>query len=233
MYSKDYELRYSDMDTSCNIKKSAVIDLLQDVSINHANSVGLDHDKFESVCVACLLANWRIKFLKPLIPFECVTVKTGIMKITKCETYRKYEIWQNGECKVVATALWFMVNTQTMRISRMTEELFSVFECVTEEDNNLPCDKLRPEENAEFIGSTTVEKRDLDSNNHMNNVKSVEVALNRVPQDYDFCEIQVKYRKELKEGEAISVYGKDIENGLYREIRNANGDVCVLIYTND
>ena len=223
MYSKDYELRYSDMDTNCNIKKSAVMDLLQDVSINHANSVGLDHDKFESVCVACLLANWRIKFIKPLTPFEGVTVKTGIMKITKCETYRK----------VVATALWFTVNTQTMRISRMTEELFSVFECVTEEDNNLPCDKLRPEENTEFIGSTTVEKRDLDSNNHMNNVKSVEVALNRVPQNYEFCEIQVKYRKELKEGEAISVYGKDMENGLYREIRNANGDVCVLIYIND
>ena len=232
MYSKNYELRYSDMDTNCNIKKSAVIDLLQDVSIMHANSVGLDHDKFESIHIACLLANWRIKYIKPLIPFETVTVKTGIMKITKCETYRKYEIWQNGECIVIATALWFTVNTETMKISRMTEELFSVFECVTEEDNNLPCDKLRPEENTEFIGSTTVEKRDLDSNNHMNNVKSVEVALNRVPENYEFSEIQVKYRKELKDGETISVYGKETENGLYREIRNENKDVCVLISIN-
>ena len=229
MYSKNYELRYSDMDTNCNIKKSAVIDLLQDISIMHANSVGLDHEKFESLHIACLLANWRIKYIKPLIPFETVTVKTGIMKVTMCETYRKYEIWQGDECKVLATALWFTVNTETMRISRMTEELFSVFECVTEEDNDLPCYKLRQVENAELIGSTVVEKRDLDSNNHMNNVKSVEVALNRVPENYEFSEIQVKYRKELKEGETIKVYGKAEENGLYREIRNGNDDVCILI----
>lgn len=232
MYSKDYELRYSDMDRGCNIKKSAVIDLLQDVAIMHANSVGLDHEKFESVSVACLLASWRIKFIKPLIPYEKVTVKTGIMKITKCEAYRKYEVWQNGECKVVATAVWFTVNTEKMRIARVTEELFTAFESVSEEDNNLPCEKLKPAENTEYIGKSVVEKRDLDTNNHMNNVKSVEVALNRMPEDFEFSELQVKYRKELKEGEIIKVYGNADGEKLCYELRNENDDLCVLICAN-
>ena len=217
------------MDANCNVKKSTVIDLLQDVSIEHSNSVGLDRFKYETLGIACLLAGWHIKYISSLVPFQSVTVKTGIMKISKCETYRKYEIWQNSECKVIATALWFTVNTQTMKICRNTEEIFSVFECITEEDNNLSCDKLRPRENAEFMGSTTVEKRDLDSNNHMNNVKSVEVALNRIPEDYDFSEIQVKYRKELKVGETISVHCKKTEKGFYLEIRNADNDICVII----
>lgn len=230
MFEKNYELRYSDMDRKGEIKKSAVIDLLQDISIAHSNFVGLDSAKYAELRIACLLANWNVKFLKSLVPYEEVTVKTGITKLTKFETYRKYEIWQCGECKVIATALWFTVNTETMRICRDTEQIFSVFECVTEEDNNLPCDKLRPLENAEYIGETTVEKRDLDTNNHMNNVKSVEVALNRMPEDFDLSQIQVKYRKELKEGETVKIFSRKTQEELYLELRNDNNDICVLIY---
>ena len=228
MFEKNYELRYSDMNRKGRIKKSAVIDLLQDVSIIHSNSVGLDGKKYAELKIACLLANWRIRFLEELTPYETVTVKTGIMKLTRCETYRKYEIWQNGVCKVIATGLWFTVNTETMRISRDTEKIFSVFECVTEEDNNLVCDKLRPLENTVFIGETIVEKRDLDTNNHLNNVKSVEVVLNRIPDDFEFTEIQVKYRKELKSGEVIKLYASEDNFGY--ELKNSEDETCVLVY---
>ena len=139
-------------------------------------------------------------------------------------------MWQDGECKVVATAIWFTVNTEKMRIARVTEELFTAFESVSEEDNNLPCEKLRPVENAEYVGKTVVEKRDLDTNNHMNNIKSVEVALNHMPENLEFSELQVKYRKELKEGETIKVFRSIDGDNICFELRNENDDLCVLIY---
>ena len=227
MFSKGYELRYSDRDCDGKIKISSVIDLLQDVSIAHSDSVGLDDAKYRELRIACLLANWRIKFIKNIVPSKSVTVKTGIMKLTSLETYRKYEVWQNGECAVIATALWFTVNTETMRICRDTEKIFSVFECVTEEDNNLPCDKLRLLENAICIGGTTVEQRDIDTNKHMNNVKSIEVALNYISKA-DIEEIQVKYRKEIKWGKEIKIYADEKNSQL--EIRNSKEEVCVLLY---
>ena len=94
----------------------------------------------------------------------------------------------------------------------------------------MTCSKLKPLENVEFIGKTTVEKRDLDTNNHMNNVKSVEVALNRMPEGFEFSEIEVKYRKELKLGENIKIFSKINEDVAYYEIRNENDDLCVLFY---
>ena len=230
MFEKNYELRYSDMDENGKIKQSAVVDLLQDVSIIHSNSVGLDSKKYAEFRIACLLAGWRIKFLEALVPYETVTVKTGIMRLTKFETCRKYEIWQKGECKVIATGLWFTVNTETMKISGDTEKFFSVFECVNEEDNNFPCMKLRPLEDADFVGETTVEKGDLDTNNHMNNVKSVDVMLNRMPCGFEFSELQVKYRKELKVGEKIKIYTKVDNGGVHSQIHNENDEPCVLIF---
>lgn len=228
MFEKNYELRYSDTDFCGNVKKSAIIDLLQDISIIHSNSVGLDKNKFAQGQLACLLSGWRICFKKPLVLYETVTVKTGIMKITGCEIYRRYEIWQNGQLKVAATGLWFTVNTETMRIARIGEDFFGAFGNDFEYDNNLPCKRLSPVENAVFIGEAIVEKRDLDTNRHMNNVKSIDVFLSHMPDDFDFSEIQVKYRKELKAGDNFKIYA-NMEKGGF-EIRNSTQDICVLIY---
>ena len=231
MFIKEYELRYSDIDNCGKIKTSTVLDLLQDISIAHADYVGLDSQKFRSVSVACLLAGWRVRFIKPLDDRKKVTVRTGLMNTTKCEATRKYEIWQNDECKVIATGVWFTVNTEKMKIARVVDELFAVFESVSEEDNHLPCAKLKPEEGAVLLGETCVQRRDLDTNNHMNNVKSVEEVLNFVPDNFEISELQVKYRKELKAGEPIKIYGKQMDNGYYYEIQNENNDFCVLVYT--
>ena len=229
MFVKEYELRYSDTDKNGSVKTSTVLDLLQDISIAHAESVGLGSEKFKSISVACLLAGWRVRFIKPIEISAPVTIKTGLMNITKCEANRKYEIWQKGEQKIVATALWFTVNTEKMRIARVVEELFTVFESTSEEDNNLPCAKLKPEPDLNFLGETKVEKRYLDTNNHMNNVKSVETVLNFMPDGFVISELHVKYRKELKPDETIKIYGKHTDEGICFEIKNADDQPCVLV----
>lgn len=230
MFVKEYELRYSDIGNNGKIKTSTVLDLLQDISIAHADSVGLGTEKFKFLSIACLLASWRVKFVKPVDVHGRVIVKTGITGTTKCEATRKYEIWQGDECKIIASALWFTVNTEKMRIARVVEEMFTAFESVSEEDNNFPCAKLKPMEDVELLGETIVEKRDLDTNNHMNNVKSVEEILNFLPENLEISELQVKYRKELKADEIIKIFGKQTEAGYYYEILNGNDEPCVLVY---
>ena len=54
---------------------------------------------------------------------------------------------------------------------------------------------------------------------------------NFVPDNFEISELQVKYRKELKAGEPIKIYGKQMDNGYYYEIQNENNDFCVLVYT--
>lgn len=230
MFVKEYELRYSDIARNGKLKTSTVLDLLQDISIAHADYVGLGTKRLKELSLACLLAGWRICFLKQIDIKTKIIVKTGIMDVTKCEAYRKYEIWQNNECKVTATATWFTVNTEKMRIARVTQELFSVFESVSEEDNNFPCVNLRPVKDMDFLDETIVKKRDLDTNNHMNNVKSVEIALDFVPEVFEFSELQVKYRKELKMDEKIKIYGTVSGGEAWLEIRNEKDDPCVLVH---
>lgn len=230
MFCKDYEFRYSDKSVDGKIKVSAVIELLQDISIAHSDSVGLDEQKFKSLSTAFLLASWRIKFCADIDANKNVTVKTGLSKITRCETYRIYEIWQSGKCVVKASAVWFTVNTEKMRIIRMADEIASALQGSMEEDNNLPCLKLKPSENSEYCDCTTVRKSDLDTNNHMNNVKSAELALGYVPAGNVFSEICIRYKKELKEFDKVEVYTSRNQLGFDTELRK-NGESCVLVHT--
>ena len=158
-----------------------------------------------------------------------VTIKTGIMEFKRCESIRKYEIWQEGKCKIVATAVWFTVDTDSMKIIRIPEVLSSAYENINEDDNGLKCTKLRPSGDAIFLCESIVSKRDLDTNNHVNNVKSVEMILNYLPDDFDIFELKVKYSRELKKDEHIKFYTKLADNEFYCELKNSSDEVCVIV----
>ena len=138
MFSKEYSFLYGDLDNKFNIKISTVLDILQDISILHSDFVGFSLEKLYSMNIAWLLKGWRIRFLSKLDFNNSVTVKTGIMRTNKFESVRKYEIWQNGVCKVIATAEWFTVDTQKMSLAKTPPELHEAFESINEQDNNLP-----------------------------------------------------------------------------------------------
>jgi len=229
LFSKEYSFRYSDRDINGNIKISSVIDLLQDISVSHTDAVGLTVEKLQAIPCAFLLEGWRISLNCNLDPYKKATVKTGIMSFQRCQSLRKYEIWQEGICKIIATAVWFPVDTDKMKIIRAPEETISAYESVNEEDNGLKYMKLRPADDSILSGEMTVEKRDLDTNNHMNNMKSAEAALSFFPDDFEIGELRVRYCKEIKRNDKISFFTKLYENTFFCEMKNENDEVCVLI----
>lgn len=229
MFVKNYEFRYGDLNKNGNIKISTVLDILQEAAILHSADVGYDSDKLAEMKIAWLLEGWRVRFDAHLNNKSAVTVKTGIMTLKSCESNRGYEVWQDGICKVVATADWFTVNTEKMRITRIPAECIDAFDKVDEPDNGLMFERFKPEAEIESVDTRTVEKRDIDTNNHMNNVKSVEILLDYLPDGFDVKELAVRYRKELVAGENITVCRKETENGFILELKNDSGDACVMM----
>lgn len=231
MFSKEYHFKYSDLDSRGCVKLSTVIDLLQDVSILHSAEVGYDLAKMQEISLAMLLRGWRIKLSEPLNHSLPAEFRTGIMKVQRCDVMRKYEILQEGRVKGIATAGWFSFDTDKKTIIRVPEEINSTYDTIDEPDNGFPLARLRPQDDMEFAGEFTVTKRDLDTNNHMNNVKSVEAALDWFPDENDFTELQVVYVKELRKGDRVSVFVKNDSLGFTAELRSEGGSVCVIVRT--
>lgn len=229
MFTKEYSFRYSDVDCFEKIKVSTIIDILQDISLIHSGAAGYPRDKLVSMSIAWLLLGWRIKFLSPIDKNTPIKVSTGVMSVRKFEARRKYEIYQNGECKVIATAVWFTVNLKEMKITRPPEEIYECYESINETDNGLEFTRLRPKKLADSIGSFKVERRDIDTNKHMNNVRSVETALDFLPENMNIKELCVTYRRSLHFDEKVSVRTEHTENEYYTELVNSDNEPCVLL----
>ena len=229
MFSKNYSFKYSDLDNTGNIKLITIMDLLQDVSIFHSASVGYTLPKMKEISIAMLLRGWRVKFKEPVsfdIPAE---VKTGIVKTQRCDVIRKYEIWQNDKCKAVGSAHWFSFDFSKERIVRIPDEIIDAYDCINEDDNNLPILNLRPNSDAKLCGETTITKKYLDTNNHVNNVKSIEIALDYLPDNFNVSEMSVIYQKELHLGDKVLVHTQSTSEGLAVELRNQKDEPCVLL----
>ena len=229
MFSKEYHFKYGDIDFSGGVKLAAVLELLQDVSILHSAYVGYDLAKMQEISLAMLLRGWRIRLSEPLIHTLPAEFRTGIMKVQRCDVIRKYEILQEGRVKGIATAGWFSFDTYKKTIIRVPEEINSTYDTIDEPDNGFPLVRLRPSEDMEFAGEFTVRKRDIDTNNHMNNVKSVEAALDWFPDENDFSELQVVYLRELHRDDTVSVFVNNDSGGFTAQLRNKNGEVCVIV----
>lgn len=229
MFKKDYEFRYSDLNAKNQIKPTAVVDLLQDISICHSEHAGLGAVKMKEMKTACLLEGWRIRFCAPIDPHKKVVVSTGITDVTACEILRRYEIHQTGELKVSASAVWFTVNTEKMRIMRVPSAFKTEFECISEPANDLPFERFKPETEIKIFDRFKVQSRDLDTNHHVNNMKSAEIGLCLLPADFNISELTIRYRKELSINDEIVLCKKKTDYGYCCELKNRDGDACVLL----
>ncbi len=229
MFSKNYSFKYSDLDNTGHVKTSTIMDLLQDVSIFHSASVGYTLPKMKEMSIAMLLRGWRVNFSEPVSFDSPTTVKTGIVKVQRCEVIRKYEIIQDNKCKGTGTACWFSYDFSKQRIVRMPEELTEAYDNINEEPNNLPILNLRPSPDAKLAGTTVITKKYLDTNNHVNNVKSIEIALDYLPENFTIKELSVIYQKEMHLGDKVLVYTDQADGGFTAELRNDEGEPCVLV----
>lgn len=229
MYSRTYLLRYSDLDNKSKVRISTIIDLLQDVSISHSTYVGYGLKRLQDMSLAILLRGWRIKVLDQINHEKEVIATTGISKVQRCEVTRRYSIIQDNEEMVKATASWFFYDSSKGEIIRAPQSVNESFESLDEPDNGMPIKRICREEDMSLVAVCPVQRHNLDTNNHMNNVKSVELALDYMPEKFDASEYNVLYHKELKSDDTINVYIKTYQDKVVIELRNQADEVCVLV----
>lgn len=227
VFVKEYSFRYGDLDKNGNVKIGAILDVLQDVAGCHSTSVGYSREKLLSESVAWLLQGWRVKTVKPLLYEQPVKVITGIMNVKKFTLERRYEMWQDGELKVSATADWFTVDINKMRPILVPDEILEGYDTINEEDNGLPFTKLRFNDTLDFVRKFEVSERDLDQNQHVNNAKSAEIVTDGV---FEYpSELHITYRKAIMPSDIVSVYRKKTEDGWLGQIKNEENEICVLM----
>ena len=142
-------------------------------------------------------------------------IKTWVRKFDKISSWREFEIYCEGEKIGIAISEWVAIDTLKNALGKMSDDMVEKYGVhdKTAYDINIT-GRLKEPKGAEKIYEYTAKRRDLDTNNHVNNAIYLEYAYDALPKDLDlnFESIEIYYKKQIKLGDTISCFYSNEDN---------------------
>lgn len=186
MYSFTSHVRFSEVDESGRLSIPAIVDLLQNCSTFHSESLGVGPAHARACGKAWMISAWEIE-VGERPPFNAeVRVSTWATSFRGVKATRDFTVCDAGDATgeqplVRATSTWFMFDASAGRPIRLPEDEVAPYLPDIEHDSPLAMPKiprkLAVEGAALDAAPVTVTGAHLDTNHHVNNAQYVSMAL--------------------------------------------------------
>ena len=227
MFSKTYELRYSDFKDFDTVKISSVLDMVQDTATKHSESLGFGVNELRELGVAWFIRGIEIKLFNTPETNKPIEVSTGIKTLKGTVSDRCTAVFQGGKRLANCVASWFLFDTKENKIARIPPEISEVYPVESFDESFPSFKKPQIAEDAPVISEILVSNRDIDTNMHLNNVKGAELLMNALPFDFVPYGIRILYKKSAYLGDRLKLCALKIQNGYYVHLADMNGEICV------
>ncbi len=227
MFSKTYELRYSDYKDFDTVKVSSALDMVQEISVSHSASLGYGIDKLRSLGIAWLIQGINVHFENKISTKYPVEASTAVKSTRLATSERGCILKQNGRtvCKTIAN--WFLFDTAKGTIAKISPEMQNSYPTYDFGDEFFTYRKPSLTKDAQKAYTIKVSNKEIDTNMHLNNQKSAELLMDALPFDYEFNDIKILYKKPAHLGDNLSVCVSETQNGYYVHLEDENGEICV------
>lgn len=209
---KEYALRTSDFTPEKTIRKSAILDLFQDIAGYHSNFLCCGLDEFAKKGYGWVLVGVRCKTLKAVNMYDNLTVKTWPLKPTFAKFQREYIILNDkNEVVLKGDSVWTIIDLK-MRKPVILPEVYKGLDTYNEEksftDKLL---KIRPSDrDFSFAGSRLTASSDIDMNGHVNNIKYADFIVDVLGNEIEnYRSFHIDYHKEAFLGKTIDLYKQE------------------------
>lgn len=133
-------------------------------------------------------------------------------------------IMANGELCTIATSKWTLIHLEK-GLMRFTDELVEKYQTESKSVfENFNFNKLKEPEDSILAFEYTVQRRDIDINNHMHNICYLDLAYETLPQEiYDhvsFSNIEIMYKSGAFLGDNLKCFYAKVENEFIVTIKS-------------
>ncbi|KAL6846812.1 hypothetical protein ACP4OV_024260 [Aristida adscensionis] len=224
-YKESFIVRCYEVGINKTATVETIANLLQEVGCNHAQSVGFSTDGFATTTTMRKLgliwvtSRMHIEIYKYPAWGDVVEIETWCQEDGRIGTRRDWILKDlaNGEVIGRATSKWVMMNQNTRRLQRVSDEVRDeVFihcpktpRLAFPEENNGSLKKIPIlSDPAQHSRLGLVPRRaDLDMNQHVNNVTYIGWVLESIPQDiidtHELQTITLDYRRECQHDDIV------------------------------
>nr|GLL30812.1 oleoyl-acyl carrier protein thioesterase, chloroplastic [Ipomoea trifida] len=246
-YREKFIIRCYEVGINKTATVETIANLLQEVGCSHAQSVGFSTDGFATthtmrkLHLIWVTARMHIEIYRYPAWSDVVEIETWCQTEGRIGTRRDWILkdFATGEVIGRATSKWVMMNQDTRRLQKVTDDVRD--ECLIyfpkeprlafPEENNGSVKKIaKLEDPAEFSRLGMVPRRaDLDMNQHVNNVTYIGWVLESIPQEiidtHELQTITLDYRRECQHDDVVDSLAslEPTDDAAGSELQGTNG----------
>ena len=215
-FSKQYTIEIYDVDSNYKCKYSSLMNYLWDIVVSQSDSLGETDNGLINNC-AWVLLKYDLTIVEYPKFRETITIETDIIGTKKLYGYRSFKI-MTSEGKLIASGIStaVLIDLHKRRPVRISPEQCKLYGIEKELEENIPLDDFVPLEGFKYSKDYRVRHSDIDINQHVNNVKYLEMAVDTLPRTIlntsEISNIKVLYKKEAIDEASLHVYSDVIEN---------------------
>ena len=217
-YSETMTALDGDSDFRRQLKPSALLRYVEQVSADHARAYGMDRQFFTEHHSAFLVAKTAVQITRRPMRAEKFTLTTA------CEVFKKGSMKRltiltdtEGNRLALVDCRWMLVDTDTERIQRAPGWETEGFQN-EELPEELP-QLVHKSKDLQPAGEWVARYSLCDLNGHINNAAYLDIACDAIPlevwrtQELKF--FSIKYHREVPMGEKMAVFYAPVEQGWY------------------
>ena len=221
IFTKKFDITFSDIDINNELSNKGILRIMQEIAGLHSSTLGYGLNDAPKTGYAWLLLNWKLRVFSRPKWEETLTVNTWSRSMNPLFAYRDIEILDSNKTLVaVGSSKWILFDINKKSLIKIPTEVKDKFPSVDKSVfKEKFVEKLKEPENSIFLHEYIVQRRDIDTNHHVNNLNYLDYAYEALSEDVfsniSFSNVEIMYKHEAKLGDTLSVFYSHTEEDEY------------------
>lgn len=216
-YTDEFQIRRYFVDMNEYISPMGIFGFMEVLATDHAEVLNCNGSPKEGYF--WILRSSKYKMNRMPINDEIVKVYTWPCGIVGLKSLRRFEFFVGNELIGKGYQYWVSI-TYDSKKPFISERYTNVLDDLDlDESDMFKLKKIRNPEGLMLNYKKTVLPKDIDSNQHMNNVRYIDVVYNSIPfellKKYQIVEFHIDYLRECKVYDEVEVFSKQTDNIFY------------------
>ena len=237
-YSREYLVHYYEIDRERKLTLPALMHYFEDIATLDSEARGFTLEHYARTGQVFLLLKWDVVIRSWPGFNETLRIETRPTTFKRFLANREYAVFgKDGRPLAEAQSVWVFTDVASRRPVRVPDEMYAGFGVPRDSEKSfVMLEDLPAIIEGTFIRGIKVRNTDLDNNDHVNNVRYVEWALESLPREFvrdrTVSRVKVHYKKELQAGGAAEIVSGTVERDgrlfSHHTILCGDTDICNL-----
>ena len=233
---KNINVKYSEMDYDLVLKPACLMQYMQDLASDSAESMDFGYSFVVQNNLAWFLLKYHMEFVDYPKGLYDLTLKTEPRGYNRLFAFRDFALFSADKCIAKMTSTWGLVDMKNKTMQNAQEFLgnnpnISPF---VKRDSDLSYNKIKPLEKVDLEKIFEIRFDDLDVNQHVNNTNYIVWAFEPLSfefrSEYKLKTLDMLFKKEISYGAKVLSQIEIQNDTTLHSVKNAltNEELCVI-----